>query len=281
MYELVAGPTRHRPLKRLGQNFLANKHIAAKVVSTAELTRIDVVLEPGAGYGTLTHLMEKEAGRVFAVEKDPRLVPYLRNEFEKSSTVSIIEGDILKVPLPPFNKMVGTPPYDLSSKLILFLTRRKFELASLVLQREFGERLLAEPGTSEYGRLSITAQRSLSIRPIMNISAAAFRPRPKVDSVLLRISPNDVNHLASEGLFEELVRGLFNQRRRVVRSSFLHFLSKKFGRETARSLLEEVTLPEKRVYQLTIADIEELSQELSAALKSHDIRIELNSNNIL
>ena len=259
----MATPVLHRPVKRLGQNFLANKHIASRVVSTAELTRTDTVLEPGAGYGILTRLLEEQAGRVLAVEKDRRLVSYLRKEFENSPTVSVIEGDVLKISLPQFNKVVGTPPYVLSSKLILFLSKRKFELASLVLQKEFGERLLAEPGTAEYGRLSITAQRSLEIRPIMNIPATAFRPRPKVDSILLRMSPTKVNMAVNEELFEELVRGLFNQRRRVVRSSFHHYLSKKIGREKARESLETMTLPEKRVYQLTINDLEELCQQLS------------------
>ena len=253
----------YRPLKRLGQNFLANKHIASRVVSVAELTNTDTVLEPGAGYGTVTRLLENQAGRVLAVEKDRRLAAHLRKEFERSPTVSVIEGDVLKIPLPSFNKIVGTPPYVLSSKLILFLKKKKFELASLVLQKEFGERLLAEAGTADYGRLSITAQRSLTIRPIMNIPAAAFRPRPKVDSILLRISPNKINTAMNEELFEELVRGLFNQRRRVVRSSFLHFLSKKIGREKARETLKEMTLPEKRVFQLTIGDLEALCQQLS------------------
>jgi len=259
----VATNVLYRPLKRLGQNFLANKHIASRVVSVAELTNTDTVLEPGAGYGTLTRLLENQAGRVLAVEKDRRLAAHLRKEFERSPTVSVIEGDVLKIPLPSFNKIVGTPPYVLSSKLILFLKKKKFELASLVLQKEFGERLLAEAGTADYGRLSITAQRSLTIRPIMNIPAAAFRPRPKVDSILLRISPNKINTAMNEELFEELVRGLFNQRRRVVRSSFLHFLSKKIGREKARETLKEMTLPEKRVFQLTIGDLEALCQQLS------------------
>jgi 16S rRNA (adenine1518-N6/adenine1519-N6)-dimethyltransferase len=265
----VAATVLYRPLKRLGQNFLADKRVASRVVSNAELTSTDTILEPGAGYGTLTHLLEKQAGRIIAVEKDSRLVSHLRREFENNPTVSVIEGDVLKIPLPSFNKVVGTPPYILSSKLILFLTKNKFDLASLVFQKEFGERLLAEAGTAEYGRLSITAQRSLTIRPIMNIPAAAFRPRPKVGSILLRISPNNVNTGVNEELFEELVRGLFNQRRRVVRGSFIHFLSKKIGREKARTSLEAMALPDKRVFQLTISDLEELCQQLSKVLESH------------
>ena len=253
----------YRPLKRLGQNFLVNKHIAERVVLTAELTKKDTVVEPGAGFGSLTHLLAEHAGQVLAVEKDRRLASHLRKEFEKNPTVSVVEGDVLKVPLPKFNKVVGTPPYVISSQLVIFLTRRKFDLASLVFQKEFGERLLAEPGAADYGRLSIAAQRSLMIRPIMNIPAAAFRPKPKVDSILLRVSPRDVTTTVDEAMFEDLVRGLFNQRRRIVRSSFQHYLSKKMGREKALTTLDAMALPEKRVYQLTIGDIEGLCKQLS------------------
>src|SRR5260370_21117505 len=105
----------------------------------------------------------------------------------------------------------------------------------------------------------------------MNISARPFRPRPKVDSILLRISPKEVNTIVKEELFEELVRGLFNQRKRVVRSSFLHFLSQKIGREKARSILETIALPQKRVFQLNISDLEELSQGLFKALEGRGI----------
>ena len=262
----MALSARIRPSKRLGQNFLVDNRVASRIVSVAELGGEDIVLEPGAGYGALTHLLEMHAERVIAVEKDHRLASHLRKEFEKSSRVSIIEGDVLKVELPPFNKVVGTPPYTLSSKLVLLLTKRKFDLASLVFQKEFGERLIAKPGTSDYGRLSIAAQRSLIVEPIISISARAFRPRPKVDSVLLRISPREVRTGLDEIQFEELVRGLFNQRKRLVRSSLLHFLSKKLGREKALATLARVKVPQKRVFQLAMPDLEDLSKELSAAL---------------
>ena len=172
----------------------------------------------------------------------------------------------MKVELPAFNKVVGTPPYTVSSKLVLLLTKRKFDLASLVFQREFGERLVSKPGTADYGRLSIAAQRSLIVETIMKIPAGAFRPKPKVDSVLLRISPREARSGLDEIQFEELVRGLFNQRRRLVRSSLLHFLSKKLGREKALATLARVNLPEKRVFQLAMPDLEDLCGQLSGAL---------------
>ena len=262
----MAVPVQIRPSKRLGQNFLTDNRVASRIISVAELGPGDTVLEPGAGYGVLTHLLEHRAGRVVAVEKDRRLASHLRSEFAKSDSVSIIEGDVLKVQLPSFNKVVGTPPYTVSSKLVLFLTRSKFDLALLVFQKEFGERLVATPGTSDYGRLSITAQRSLSVEPIMSISAGAFHPKPKVDSVLLRIFPRDVHDDLDPKLFEELVRGLFNQRRRLVRSSLAHFLSKKLGRENAHATLKSFNVPQKRVFQLTMPDLEDLCRQLSITL---------------
>lgn len=257
----MASTIRYKPLRKLGQNFLTDQHVASQIVAAAELTNKDVVLEPGAGYGILTRLLERESGLVIAVEKDPRLASYLRREFAESNTVSIIEGDVIRVPLPPFNKVVGTPSYKLSSRLILFLTKNPFQRAALVFQKEFGERLLAEPGSSEYGRLSVTAQRSLIIRSMLAIPSSAFRPRPKVDSLLLGISPK-ISKIDDGGSFEELVRGLFNQRRRLVRSSLLHFLSRTKGEENARKIIGKIDIPEKRVYQLSFDDIERLREQL-------------------
>jgi 16S rRNA (adenine1518-N6/adenine1519-N6)-dimethyltransferase len=263
----------YRPSKKLGQNFLTDKHIASLIVSHAELTNSDTVLEPGAGFGTLTRLLGDQAGHVLAIEKDPRLASHLRKEFAENSKISIIEGDVLRINIPTFNKVVGTPSYNLSSKLILFLTRKRFELASLVFQKEFGQRLFAKVGTADYGRLSITAQRSLIIQPIMTISPTAFRPRPKVDSILLRISPQRTQTVENEEFFELLVRGLFNQRRRVVKGSLIHFLSGRIGAENARATVEAIRLPEKRVYQLTISEIEQLSRQLSETLAKRGLML--------
>ena len=259
-------PVQIRPSRKLGQNFLIDQRIASTVVSVAELDTSDTVLEPGAGYGTLTRLLGNRAGRVVAVEKDHRLAAHLRKEFESNPSVLIIEGDVLRVRLPAFNKIVGTPPYTVSSKLILLLAKSKFDLASLVFQKEFGERLLAKPGTSDYGRLSITAQRSLTIQQITDISAGSFRPRPKVDSVLLRLTPRRSSSNLDEKPFEVLVRGLFNQRRRLVRSSLLRLLSKEHGRDQALAILEKLSVPEKRVYELTLDDLEILCRQLLADL---------------
>ncbi len=257
----------HRPSKRLGQNFLLDQTIASDIVSSIDPTESDTVLEPGPGHGTLTRLLQKKAGKVIAVEKDPILVRELAETFRDYPNIVIIEGDILKTnPLPHFNKVVSTPPYYLSSKLALFLSKNKFDVAGVVFQKEFGERLLAEPGTREYGRLTVSVRRRLKIEKIREISRIAFRPRPKVDSILLRMTPLQNPRQLDEPLFEEVVRGVFTQRRRLTRSALAHFLTKKLGRESARKIMGEIALPDARVFQLSIAQLEDLSEQLAPRL---------------
>jgi 16S rRNA (adenine1518-N6/adenine1519-N6)-dimethyltransferase len=257
----------HRPSKRLGQNFLLDQSIASDIVSSINPMASDTVLEPGPGHGTLTRLLQKQAGRVIAVEKDPVLVRELTETFRDYPNIAIIEGDILKAnSLPHFNKVVSTPPYYLSSKLALFLSKTKFDMAGIVFQKEFGERLLAEPGTREYGRLTVSVRRRLRIERIREISRTAFHPRPKVDSILLRMTPMQNLRQLNEQSFEEVVRGVFTQRRRLTRSALAHFLTKKLGRESARKIIAEITLPDARVFQLSIAQLEDLSEQLASRL---------------
>jgi 16S rRNA (adenine1518-N6/adenine1519-N6)-dimethyltransferase len=212
-------------------------------------------------------LLQEKAGKVIAVEKDPLLVRELTESFGEYSNVVVIEGDILKInPLPDFNKVVTTPPYYLSSKLALFLSKTMFDIAGVVFQKEFGERLLAEPGTREYGRLTVAVRRRLKIEKVREISRTAFHPRPKVDSILLRMTPRPSFRQLDEPLFEEVVRGVFNQRRRLVRGALLHFLTQKLGRENGRKIMSEIGVPDARVYQLSIAQLEDLTVTLSPML---------------
>ena len=257
----------HRPSKRLGQNFLLDQSIASEIVSSIQPSETDTVLEPGPGHGTLTRLLQAKAGKVVAIEKDPVLVRELRETFKDRSNVVIVEGDILKIsPLPDFNKIVSTPPYYLSSKLALFLSRSKFDVAGIVFQKEFGERLLAKPGTREYGRLTVSVRRRLNIERIRGIPRRSFQPRPKVDSILLRLTPQETLRKLNEPLFEEVVRGVFTQRRRLLRGALLHFLTKRLGRETGRRIMTEIAFPDARVFQLSIAQLEDLSVQLSPRL---------------
>ena len=261
----------HRPLKRLGQNFLKDPDVVSRIVSLARLDKNDTVLEPGAGYGTITEELQAVAARIVAVEKDRWLAAFLRSRFRNTPSIQVVEGDVLKVHLPPFNKVVGTPPYNVSSKLILFLLSSRFEAAHLVFQKEFGERLLARPGTADYGRLSVTAQRKLVISPLLHIPRGSFDPRPKVDSLLLSLTPkSDGKGGVHDEVFDDLVRGIFSQRRRLVRGVLLHYLERKMGRNRAKIVLGELRPPDARVFQLSGDQLEDLAIQLMPWVKKAD-----------
>jgi len=247
-------------------------------VEAAQLTRDDTVLEPGAGFGVLTRLLEKQAGRVIAVEKDSRLARGLRKTFAETPSVEVVEGDVLKVSLPQFERVVGTPPYYISSRLVLFLLESKFRKAHLVFQKEFGERLLAHPGTPDYGRLSVSSQRMLHIESVFSIPRGAFEPKPKIDSLLLMLEPKTYSQDVDGHVFDEMVRGLFTQRRRLLRSSLFHFLKLKEGSGKAREIMNAIKISDRRVYELTIGEFEEIARQLTSALLD---KRTANGNNIL
>lgn len=253
----------HRPLKRLGQNFLVDNQIANEIVSSSKLTRTDTVLEPGPGKGALTRRLVKLAGKVIAVEKDPFLARQLQGSLSDFGNLEVIQGDFLKTSLPEFNKVVTTPPYYLSSKLILFLTKTPFESASIVLQREFGERLAARAGTREYGRLSVLSNRNFHVDILRNIPRSAFQPQPKVESLLVTLTRKKSQTKLNEEFFQELVRGMFTQRRRLVRSALAHFLTLRLGKGEARRVMEQMQVPDRRVYELSVDELEKLSILLS------------------
>ncbi len=256
----------HRPSKKLGQHFLKDLTIANAIVSAANLDKTDSVLEPGPGHGVITRLLEPKTGHVIAVEKDHRLVEELQKQFSKSQSVEIIEGDVLKTVLPTFNKVVGTPPYYISSKLVLLLQRSHFRRAHLVFQKEFAERLLAPTGTPDYGRLSIMAQRTMTINPLMTVSRESFTPKPKIDSMLVEFEPKPYRAEIDLAVFGDMVRGVFTQRRRLVRGALLNYLKLEFSRDEAKRIVASLELPDSRVYELSITELEDLASRLKPLL---------------
>ncbi len=257
------------PIRRLGQNFLVDQSAARRLVSSAELTDRDIVLEVGAGYGNLTSFLIEEARVVIAVEKDPRLVTYLRKRFANDSRVQVLQGDFLKMELPRFDKVVSTPPYYISSKLILRLLGSKFIAAVLALQREFAERLAAEPGGRDYGRLTVMLRHAANIDLLDVIPRASFRPIPKVDSQIVKIIPKKLGCTEDHKIFEALVRELFNQRRRKVSGPLRKYFQKLFN-DQAESAMNEINPPPKRVYELTPDEFKQMASRLDRFMSSRD-----------
>jgi 16S rRNA (adenine1518-N6/adenine1519-N6)-dimethyltransferase len=252
------------PKKRLGQNFAVNSGMLQRLVCHASLTEDDVVLEVGAGFGFLTQLLSGKCKKVIAVEVDPQLVNFLRKQLHSLQNVELIEGDILKVSLPSFSKVVSAPPYSISSPLLFRLLEQKFDLAVLIFQKEFAERLAASVGSKDYGRLTVNVYYRADVELLDVVPRTMFYPQPDVDSMMVRLKPRAPPfHVDDEETFFELVRTLFTQRNRKVRNGLISFLHKHeiTGKE-AVELADSTIYSGKRVRELAPEDFGILTNEL-------------------
>ncbi|MDH5689864.1 MAG: 16S rRNA (adenine(1518)-N(6)/adenine(1519)-N(6))-dimethyltransferase RsmA [Candidatus Bathyarchaeota archaeon] len=252
------------PKKRLGQHFTVNSDMLQRLVSHASITKDDVVLEVGAGLGFLTQLLSSKCKKVISVEVDPKIVSFLRKQLHSLQNVDLIEGDILTVSLPPFNKVVSAPPYSISSPLLFRLLERKFDWAVLILQKEFAERLAASVGSKDYGRLTVTIYYRADVELLDYVPRTMFYPPPDVDSMMVRLKPRGSPfQVDDEETFFELVRTLFTQRNKKVRNALIPFLRKReiTGKE-AVELADSTIYSAKRVRELAPEDFGILTNEL-------------------
>jgi 16S rRNA (adenine1518-N6/adenine1519-N6)-dimethyltransferase len=214
------------PNKRLGQNFLIDPNIVRKIVALAELVPSDHVLEIGPGRGILTEALSRAAGRVTAVEVDPRLHAYLEARQAEFPNVELVCEDALAYPvesLPIGTVVVANLPYYISTPLLFRLLdqRGRFPRMVLMLQAEVADRLVAQPGGSDYGVLSVMAQYAADITKAFRVSAQCFRPRPEVASavVLLRTKERTRLSVQEEVVFRSLVKAAFAHRRKTLVNS--------------------------------------------------------------
>ena len=209
-----------RAKRRLGQHFLADPRILARIADALEAGPADRVLEIGPGPGGLTGALLARAGQVIAIEKDRDLIPPLRERFPE---VRLVEGDALDLDWhelvePPF-LVAGNIPYNITSPLLdkALLPPRPARIVFLV-QKEVADRVTAEAGTPEYGALSIGIQVAAQAERLFTVPAGAFHPRPKVDSAVLRLTPLSDQPIADQerDSFRALVVGLFGFRRKQM-----------------------------------------------------------------
>lgn len=251
--------------KRLGQNFVVDGSLLQRLLSYSSITGEDVILEVGAGFGFLTRLLAEKCKRVIAVEVDRNLVKVLEAQLKDLENVELIEGDILKISVPPFNKMVSVPPYSISSPILFWLLERKFDCAVLMFQKEFAERLTASVGSKDYGRLTVTSYYFADTELLEYVSRRMFYPPPKVDSIVVRLKPRKpLFTVENEETFFELVRAMFTQRNRKVRNAVIPFLRERkiIGKEAMR-FADSLSFHNKRVWELAPEDFGALTNEIT------------------
>jgi 16S rRNA (adenine1518-N6/adenine1519-N6)-dimethyltransferase len=212
--------------KSFGQHFLLDLNVTRKIARLAGPLEGETVVEVGPGPGGLTRALLEAGARVIAVEKDARFVPLLEALAARAEhRLTIIEADALKFgadAAPPGAPVVANLPYNVATPLLVgWLTGAwRPKSMTLMFQKEVAERIVAAPGSKDYGRLSVLAQALAETRIVMELPARAFTPPPKVDSAVVRLTPRPQR--PSDELAERLQRvtaAAFGQRRKMLRSS--------------------------------------------------------------
>ena len=261
----IKGRCGFQPKKRLGQHFLRDAGIVRKIIDKARLDPSDDVLEIGSGLGALTIPLAGLVHEVVAVEKDLRLAEMLKKRLahDDISNVRLIHDDILKlafegIPRRPAKKMkvMGNLPYNISTPFLerLVENRSLVSRAVLMFQLELARRLTASPGNKEFGAMTVLVQYHAHISPLLEVSKAAFYPRPKVDSMVLELDferPHP-RRAEDEAKFKMVVKGAFAYKRKTILNSLKRALSPRTSEEILAALHKCAIDPGKRAEALNI-----------------------------
>ena len=219
-----------QPSKSLGQNFLIDKGAVKKVIRAADLKTEDTVTEIGPGLGILTQELAKKAKRVIAIEKDKRLVKFLKDALQSLANIEIIYGDILKIGgrnlLKNSYKIVGNLPFYLAAPVIresLESTKDRSLEMTLVVQKEVGQRICAK--VPDMNLLAVSVQFYAQSKVISYISKKSFWPQPKVDAAIIKLTAEKKEWKINKDLFFRIVKAGFSQPRKQL----INNLSKKLG----------------------------------------------------
>lgn len=274
--------------KRLGQNFLVHRHTAERIVDYAGLSKQDTVLEIGVGLGALTRPLAEAAGQVIGLEADSGIIR-LHEEQQGlpeslPENVQLLHQDVLKanytelVQLSQGKKLkiIANLPYSISSPFLFQLIEQheQIDFAVVMLQKEVAQRLLAQPGTKEYGVPTVLLGTVATVKMLMSVGPEEFHPRPKIDSAVIRLSFSPLSERAATlralGAFDHkllkiVVNSAFGQRRKTLLNglSSSGLLSKDVLREC---ILQAELLPTVRAEQLALEEFVRLTQVITTRL---------------
>jgi 16S rRNA (adenine1518-N6/adenine1519-N6)-dimethyltransferase len=218
------GRGRHPPaLKKFGQHFLSDAKILTSIVDALAPTPADTVVEIGPGRGSLTDILAARSGRVVAVEIDRALVTQLRDKYSGRKNVEIVEGDFLEADLGAVAGedflLIGNVPYNITTPIVFRALEPPIPRRSVFLvQREVAERMAAAEDTESYGALSVNVAAVAKVEQVLAVPASAFRPPPKVESAVVRLTPRASPLVAAESLpgFRTFVQAAFGLRRKQM-----------------------------------------------------------------
>ena len=262
--------------KKFGQNFLIDPHVLDKIVDAAQITKDDFVLEIGPGIGTLTQYLCENARQVLAVEIDDKLIPILKETLQPYDNVEVLHGDILKQDIQQiadtYNdgkpiKVVANLPYYITTPIIMELFESHVPLANVtvMVQKEVADRMKAEPGTKDYGALSLAVQYYAKPYIAAFVPPNCFMPRPNVGSAVIQLDclarvPVEVHN---EKLMFRLIRASFNQRRKTLQNGIANSTELSFTKEQAARAIEQAGFDVRiRGEKLGLEEFARLADEL-------------------
>lgn len=242
--------------KSLGQNFLIDRNICMEIAAASAVSDEFGVLEIGAGLGGLTRPLSSRAAKVCTVEIDRALSPVLTETIGDLDNVRIIYADILKTDIDALVEAefsglrravcANLPYYITSPVLIKLIESGKFEMITVMLQKEVAERICAKPASPEYGAFSLFAQYYTEPSILFTVPSSSFVPQPKVESAVIRLNMRSVPPVNVEdvGLFFRIIRVSFSQRRKILVNSLSPLLNDHFSKQELSQMLSELGLPE-------------------------------------
>ncbi len=262
--------------KKFGQNFLIDSHVLDKIIAAAGVTKEDVVLEIGPGFGTMTQYLAEAAKEVIAVEIDKTLIPILHETLADYNNITIINEDILKVDIKKLVdeknggrpiKVVANLPYYITTPIImgLFESHVPLDNITVMVQKEVAQRMQAGPGTKDYGALSLAVQFYAEPYIVANVPPNCFIPRPGVGSAVIRLTKweNPPIAVKDESLMFSLIRASFNQRRKTLQNSLVNGGVSVTKEEVVQALEQMELSPTIRGEALTLDQFAMLSDILS------------------
>lgn len=227
--------TAHQARKRFGQNFLHDQQVIDRIISQIAPSRDDHLLEIGPGQGALTKQLAESGARVDCVELDRDLAEHLKHQYRDYDNVHIHQQDILKFDLNDLElsdkriRVIGNLPYNISTPVLFHLLKyyEKIEDMSFMLQLEVVERMSANVGDKNYGRLSLMLQYYCQAEKLFDVSPQAFTPQPKVNSAIVRLTPHEELPVSAidPDCLKVVVRTAFNQRRKTLKNSLKTLIS--------------------------------------------------------
>jgi len=263
--------------KKFGQNFLIDSNILENIISSAEISDEDFVLEIGPGIGTMTQYLCESAREVVAVEIDKMLIPILEDTLSEYKNVTVINEDILKVDIKALAlekndgkpiKVVANLPYYITTPIImgLFESQVPIESITIMVQKEVADRMQVGPGTKDYGALSLAVQYYAKAEIMMEVSASCFMPRPNVDSAVIKLTRHKQPkvYLIDEKQMFKIIRASFNQRRKTLVNGLKNSSELNFSKEQIIEAINAIGKPETiRGETLTLEEFAALSNAFS------------------